>query len=106
MIDLSSQVLPGSDFVSLEPVVINEAGEIVANGVLSNGDIHAVLLQPCSDGCVRQVASALNHASTTNQVVGNSHTALLERTPSSPLERVRAQMRYRYHVPGFKEAKQ
>ena len=105
MIDLSSQVLPGSDFVSLEPVVINEAGEIVANGVLSNGDVHAVLLQPCSDGCVKQVASAPNHAAVTNQIIGSSHTAALERTPTSPLERARTQMRYQYHVPGLNRAK-
>jgi probable HAF family extracellular repeat protein len=33
MVDLSSQVPPESGFVLLEPVVINEVGEIVVNGI-------------------------------------------------------------------------
>jgi probable HAF family extracellular repeat protein len=99
IIDLSSQVLPGSGFVLLEPVVINEAGEIVANGILSNGDSHAVLLKPCSEDCAAQVASNVSNASAVNRVVGNSRTAVLERNASSPLERVRNQMRKPYTLP-------
>jgi probable HAF family extracellular repeat protein len=99
IIDLSSQVLPGSGFVLLEPVVINEAGEIVANGILANGDVHAVVLKPCSEDCAAQVASNVSNASAVNRVVGNSRTAVLERNASSPLERVRNQMRKPYTLP-------
>ena len=99
IIDLSSQVLPGSGFALLEPVVINEAGEIVANGVLPSGDVHAVVLKPCSEDCAAQVASNVSNASAVNRAVGNSRTAVLERNASSPLERVRNQMRKPYTLP-------
>jgi probable HAF family extracellular repeat protein len=105
MIDLSSQVLPGSGFVVLEPVVINEAGEIVANGILSNGDNHAVLLKPCSDHCEAPVASSLNSASAASPFAVKTRTALLEEAHPSPLQRVRAQMRYRYSIPEVKRPK-
>ncbi len=39
--DLGAQVLPGSDFASVELSGINDAGEIIGNGTLLNGDVHA-----------------------------------------------------------------
>jgi probable HAF family extracellular repeat protein len=107
IIDLSSQVLPGSGFVLLEPVVINEAGEIVANGILSNGDNRAVLLKPCSNDCNALVApSSLNSASATSQLAVRTRTALFEKARSSPLDRARAQMRYQYSIPQLRGPKQ
>jgi probable HAF family extracellular repeat protein len=106
IIDLSSQVLPGSGFVLLEPVVINEAGEIVANGILPSGDNHAVLLKPCSNDCGARVTSSLGNGSIASQAATKRRTALLEKAHSSPLERVRAQMRYRYSIPEMRGARQ
>jgi probable HAF family extracellular repeat protein len=105
IIDLTSQVLPGSGFAFIEPVAINDVGEIVALGTLPNGDVHAVVLKPCSDGCEPRSASNLNNTPETNQIVGNSRTALLERMHSSPLERVRPQIRQRYQIPELREPK-
>jgi hypothetical protein len=41
--DLGAQVLPGSDFASVD------AGEIIGNGTLLNGDVNAVLMKPIGD---------------------------------------------------------
>ncbi len=104
MIDLSAQVLPGSGFVFIEPVVINDVGEIVGNGTLSNGDVHAVVLEPdgpCDSGCEARIAAGQNNVAASNQTVGNSNTAVRERTPSTTLERLRSQIHRRYRVPGL-----
>jgi probable HAF family extracellular repeat protein len=106
MIDLSSQVLPGTGFVGIEPVAINEPGEIVGNGKLSNGDFHAVLLKPCSDSCEAPAASSLNSASAASQFAAKTRTALLEEPHSSPLQRMRAQMRYRLSIPEVRGPRQ
>ena len=105
MVDLSAQVLPGSGFAFVEPVTINDVGEIVGNGTLPNEDVHAVVLKPCNEGCEARFASNLNNAPATKPIVGNSRTALLERPHSSPLERVRAQIRQHYRIPGLREPK-
>ena len=106
MIDLSSQVLPGSGFVLLEPVVINEAGEIVVFGILSNGDNHAVLLKPCSVSCDAQAASSLKNESAASQFAAKTRTALREGAHTSPLERMRTQMRYRFSIPEVRGPRQ
>jgi hypothetical protein len=106
MIDLSSQVLPGSGFVLLEPVVINEAGEIVVFGILSNGDNHAVLLKPCSVSCEAQAASSLKIESAASQFAAKTRTALREGAHTSPLERMRTQMRYRFSIPEVRGPRQ
>jgi len=102
MVDLSAQVLPGSGFAFVEPIAINDVGEIVGNGVLPNGDVHAVVLKPCTTGCEAQVAAGQNDAVATSQAVSNSKTAEQERTPSTTLERMRNQMRQHYRIPGLK----
>jgi probable HAF family extracellular repeat protein len=101
MIDLSAQVLPGSGFAFVEPVAVNDRGEIVGNGTLTNGDVHAVLLKPgpCDRGCEAKIESGQNNAAAANQTASNSNTAIRERTPSTVLERLRDQIRQRYHVP-------
>lgn len=102
IIDLSSQFLPGSGFSFVEPVVINDSGEIVGNGGLPNGDTHAVVLKPDGDcGGTCQV-SAAETASDSASAGGNQRTitAFRESPAHSPLDRLRKQMRQRYHLPG------
>jgi hypothetical protein len=54
---------------------INDAGEIVCNGVLPNGDIHAILLVPrgaCDDACEARIAAdQLNPAAIPASVTGS-----------------------------------
>jgi probable HAF family extracellular repeat protein len=102
LIDLSSQVLPGSGFSFVEPVVINDRGEIEGNAFLPTGDMHAVVLKPDGDdSSPANVPAAFdNPASATAQAASKSMTAMRERGASTPLERVQIQMRQRYHLPG------
>ena len=103
MIDLSAQVLPGSGFAFVEPVAINDSGEIVGNGTLTNGDVHAVLLKPdgpCDRDCEERIATGQDNAAPANQTASNSNTAIRERMPSTVLERLRNQILQRYHMPG------
>jgi probable HAF family extracellular repeat protein len=66
IVDLNALAIPGSGFHVGEAHEINNAGEIVCNGVLPNGNIHAILLVPqsaCDDACeARIAASQLNQA--------------------------------------------
>ena len=101
IIDLNSQVLPGSGFTYVEPVVINDRGEILGNGILLNGDMHAVVLKPdgdCDESCERKLTTTASNAGGTFKQ--NSATALRESPVLTPLERVRSMMRQRYHLPG------
>jgi probable HAF family extracellular repeat protein len=49
MLNLSSLILSGSNVIFDDPAFINDRGEIVGNGLLPNGDQHAVALIPCDD---------------------------------------------------------
>jgi hypothetical protein len=49
MVDLNDLALPGSGLHLQDARLINDRGEIVCTGVLSNGDQHAVLLIPGGD---------------------------------------------------------
>jgi probable HAF family extracellular repeat protein len=55
--DLNALIPAGSGVQLMAAVGLNDRGEIVAQGVLSNGDLHAFLLIPCDEnqhgGCVR-----------------------------------------------------
>jgi probable HAF family extracellular repeat protein len=46
VIDLNTLVAPGSGVIVEEAFSINDRGEISANGILPNGNRHAVLLVP------------------------------------------------------------
>ena len=50
MVDLNTLVAAGSGLTLTEALFINDSGEIVGNGVLSNGDTHAFVLIPCEEG--------------------------------------------------------
>ena len=45
--DLNNLANPGSGLQLTEPKMINDAGQIVALGLLPNGDLHSVVLTPC-----------------------------------------------------------
>ena len=49
IVALESLLSPPSEIKILDNISINDRGEIPANGVLPNGDIHAILLVPCDD---------------------------------------------------------
>jgi probable HAF family extracellular repeat protein len=102
MIDLSAQVLPGSGFAFVVPIAINDVGEIVGNGTLPSGEVHAVVLKPCTTGCEAQAVARPNNTVATSQAILSTRTAERERTPSTILERMRNQMRQRYRIPGPK----
>ena len=48
-VNLNTLVPPGSEFNVVFTVNINDRGEIAGDGVLPNGDVHAVLLIPCDE---------------------------------------------------------
>jgi probable HAF family extracellular repeat protein len=102
MIDLSGQVLPESGFSFLEPVIINDRGEIVGNGVLPNGDVHAVVLKSVGDCDAECEVSTTATASSNTGLTAkqNSLTSVREAPVMSPLDRFRSQIRQRYHLPG------
>ena len=62
-IDLNTLVPPGSDLALVEPIYINDHGDIAGMGTLSNGDTHAFLLTPCGEddescgGCANENAA-------------------------------------------------
>ena len=64
MVDLNSFVPIDSNLILTEATLISDRGEIAAQGVLSNGDTHAILLIPCDeeqgdrDGCEGENPSA------------------------------------------------
>jgi probable HAF family extracellular repeat protein len=100
MSDLGAQVLPGSDFAFIEPVVINDEGEIVGNGTLLNGNVHAVLLKPdgdCDGDCEARAGAGQNNVRVAHQ--NPSNTATREKPSSTTLERLRKQMRQSYRLP-------
>lgn len=49
LVDLATLALPGSDVTVFSAVFINDQGEIAGSGMLSNGDVHSVLLTPCDE---------------------------------------------------------
>jgi len=109
LIDLSSQVLPGSGFVSIDVIsVINDSGEIIGNGVLANGDVHAVILEPQSGATApghAQVTATEKHAASATWPWSKSNTARFQSTPSTPLERMDNQMRYQYQFPRLRSSR-
>lgn len=49
-LDLNALVNPGSGLLLTDPKIINDAGAIVLEGFLANGDSHSVVLLPCDEG--------------------------------------------------------
>ena len=98
MVNLNAYI--GPDFAFVEPIVINDRGEIGGNGILLNGDVHVVLLVPdgyCNDACEGGIAASQNSAISAPNV--ETMTRISE-SSLSPVEKSRMQMRQRYHMPG------
>ncbi len=68
MVDLNDLALPGSGFHLQDATEINERGEIVCTGVLSNGDQHAVLLVPVGDDASANAEAAATQSSVPHYV--------------------------------------
>jgi probable HAF family extracellular repeat protein len=103
--DLGAQVLPGSDFATIEPRGINDMGEIVGNGTLLNGDVHAVLMKPdgdCDTDCEAKTIYKQRSVTASPRQTARTITAVLEAGSSTTLERLQNSMRQRYQVPGRK----
>jgi probable HAF family extracellular repeat protein len=106
-LDLNSLVIPGSDIRALFPYDINDRGEIAAQGVLPNGDDHAVLLIPCDgnhadiEGCEdgREGATGMTQ---NNPAPVTKFPAAAEgsREPVGALQQLRARLARRYHILG------
>jgi hypothetical protein len=101
MLDLNTLVLPGSGVTLFEATFINDRGDITAQGNLSNGDTHAFVLIPdgdCDGDCQERVERSQAEAELRRQ----SAPAITQRaeSPLTPIERLRSQMRQRYHIPG------
>ena len=73
MVDLNTLVVPGSDVQLPTAFDINERGEIVASGMLPNGDSHAVLLIPCDENHA-DIEGCDYHLVKTNTIVNATST--------------------------------
>lgn len=101
--DLGAQVLPGSEFAFVELTGINDAGELIGNGTLLNGDVRAVLIKPvgdCDQECEAAMAANQKIVTTPQSRMSTGMTASADTHPTIPLERLRSQMRQRFHIPG------
>jgi len=103
-VDLNQVVKSGSDLTLIRAWNINDRGEIVAEGLLSNGDEHAALLIPDGD-CdgeteTRIAASQQRVAAERAANVQYPATAQRADSPVTPIERIRGMMRQPYHLPG------
>jgi probable HAF family extracellular repeat protein len=105
LIDLSAQVLPGSGFAVVDPVSINDAGEIVGQGILPNGDVHAVVLRPngpCNKACSAVLSVSPDRAAIAHQLSRDTKTASLELPTTMPLARIGAGALGRYWFNNFR----
>jgi probable HAF family extracellular repeat protein len=112
MIDLNALIPLNSSLILTDAQNINEQGEIAGLGVPAGcqpADVeicgHAFLLIPdgeCDDDCEGRIAASQNNAA----MVRRNAAEVTEGAQSrlSPIERLRSQMRQRYHVPGQRPA--
>jgi len=106
--DLNALVQPGSGLELTDPKIINDAGAIVLEGLLSNGDQHSVVLIPCEageEGCMdsaeaARLAAPRTSAPTLNRA-GMVTSPQQRLTPRSSFGAWRAHMLRRYLIPGL-----
>jgi hypothetical protein len=70
IVDLQDLISAGSGLRIIQGVWINDRGEIAANAVLPNGEIHAVLLIPNDNGTSSDALSSQDVTSTTDSAAG------------------------------------
>jgi probable HAF family extracellular repeat protein len=110
MVDLNSLVPPHPGIqLTGGDVYINDQGEIVIPGILSDGDVHAFLLTPCDDNhrdggnCEERAEGATSAAQSSSALVTRSLTKMTEGT-SSTNDRIggaRGRLGRRYPYRGF-----
>lgn len=101
-IDLNVFLPPGSDLTLYETHFVNDSGQIVAVGVLPNGDQHIVVMVPCSDRGSEDCRGAGDQtAILQGQSMSKTHTSPL--SPES-LSAIRAKMTNRF--PGISRLSQ
>jgi len=89
MVDLNAFLPPGSELTITDGETINDSGEIAASGRLPNGDLHAVVLVPCTDrdnpGCRTAKSGDIAAASEgTTGIAATAATAATARQASRP----------------------
>ena len=82
IIDLNTLVLHGSGLTVRIGYYINDRGEIAGQGVLPNGDVHAVLLIPCDGDHVD--SKGCEEGDSTAAQLGSAARAEVVSSPASP----------------------
>jgi probable HAF family extracellular repeat protein len=100
MVDLNNLVSPSDGLQLTSAQYVSDSGEITGDAVLPNGDSRAFLLIPdgdCDSDCEGRIAASQNSAAPAQNVVTMKQG---DESPINPVERLRSQMRHRYHLPG------
>jgi probable HAF family extracellular repeat protein len=101
MVDLNTLFASGSDLTVTYAFFINDRGEIAAQGSLSNGDRHAVVLMPCDEnhpgveGCDDSMVEASDIASRPSPAVSDAASRPL------PQSLMRRMSRFRFPGPAL-----
>ena len=93
-IDLNVFLPPGSDLTLYETHFVNDRGEIVAVGVLPNGDQHIVVMVPCSNDESEDCRSARDETATSQRQ--STLNAQPSRLSPESLSAIRAKMTHRF----------
>ncbi len=101
--DLNALIPAGSDVQLTVGLGINEQGQIAAQGLLPNGDIHAFLLTPCDEKHPGQCEdySLIEVATPQPGAPTKQNPATVKQgseSPVSPVERLRSMMRQHNHI--------
>ena len=105
MADLNALIPAGSDVQLTVGLGINEQGQIAAQGLLPNGDIHAFLLTPCDEkhpgDC--EDYSMIEVAASQTSTPAAEFPAVMKQgseSPINPVNQFRNRLMQRYHIPG------
>ena len=104
IVDLNTLVPPGSGLTVRSVLDINDRGEIAGNGVLPNGDLHAVLLIPCDEnhagveGCDFDAVDAATAAQVRPAQItaASAASSFAKLTPAERMTRFRSMMAGRH----------
>ena len=91
MVDVNALIVPESLIEVISEFDINDQGEIAAQGLLPNGDVHAVLLIPCDENHpnVQGCDYSLVNAAAVQSSAAPNPTANATLTPSELQDRIR-----------------
>lgn len=106
MVDLLSLIPPGSGMQFRVADSINDRGEIAVQGILSNGDYHAILLIPCDEnhsdveGCDYDLVDATKVAAPANTAVHHVYNRALTSSAVGPRAGFNMLQQYRFNGVG------